>query len=157
MDDSSTISSGLFAAANILAEKCEPTLIQGGGSVKSFTLDPSVERVQIMLKAPNGRNMKAQIELMQGPNNDKQVIEYYASNRKKNPLFAVMETPGAGNTVRLINEYPMEFPLYAWVEPFPVDGSGQSSSDIVAVGGSDCSGGSSATGSSGSNWWDYLL
>jgi hypothetical protein len=68
-----------------------------------------------------------------------------------------METPGAGNTVRLINEYPMEFPLYAWVEPFPVDGSGQSSSDIVAVGGSDGGGGSSATGSTGSNWWDYLL
>jgi hypothetical protein len=101
-------------AAKSMAEKMTPKLCQGG-SVSSFPFDPEVERVQVLLKT-DGRNIKARVELMQGPNNDKQVYEYYASNGKKHPFFVIIESPGVGNVVRITNENTVEFPFYAVVE-----------------------------------------
>ena len=62
--------------------------------------------------------MKAKIELTQGPNQPKQMIEVYASVGGKNPFYAVIETPGAGSTVRIVNQNSVEFPLDAWVLPY---------------------------------------
>lgn len=107
----------LLYAANLLPKVGEPRLIQGGGAVASFPFDPAIEQVQVCLKADE-RNLKGRVELMQGPNNDKQVIEYYASSGYKNPFFCIFRTPGSGNVVRIINKNTVEFPFTAYVEPF---------------------------------------
>lgn len=87
-----------------------------GGSIASFTFDSTVESVLVCLQN-EGRTLQARIELMQGPNNDKQVIEFYSSDGLVRPFHAIIETPGIGNVVRLINQASVEFPFMAWVEP----------------------------------------
>jgi hypothetical protein len=90
--------------------------VQGGGAVRTFPMDPNCERIAISLKS-DGRNIKARVELTQGPNNVKQAIEFYSSDGKKRPFFAVVETPGPGNVIRIINENTVEFPFTACLQP----------------------------------------
>lgn len=68
----------------------ESQLAQGGGQVLSYTFGPEVESVQILLKTTE-RNMKAKVELTQGPNQIKQTIDVYASVGMKNPAYFVMQ------------------------------------------------------------------
>ena len=49
-----------------------------GGQITSYTFPTEVESVQVLLKTYE-RNMKALIELTQGPNQVKHFIEVYAS------------------------------------------------------------------------------
>jgi hypothetical protein len=106
----------LNLAPAALYESCEAKNVQGG-MVTSYAFDSTVESVEILLKT-DGRNLKARIELLTGPNNIKQVMEYYASDGKKRPFYAVIQTPGAGNVVRLVNENSVEYPFNAIVEPY---------------------------------------
>jgi hypothetical protein len=39
------------------------------------------------------------------------------------PFFAIIETPGTGNVVRVVNTAPVEFPLSACVMPYMMDAS----------------------------------
>lgn len=95
-------------------------IIQGGGSIRSYPFDSSVESVQILL-GTDGRQINSRIELLQGPNNSKQIIELYSENGEYRPFFGILETPGSGNVIRIINTGTIEFPLYASVVPNKVN------------------------------------
>jgi len=111
----------------------EGELVQGG-KITSYTFGSEVESVQILLKTDE-RNMKAKIELTQGPNEVKQIIEIYASVGYKNPFYLVMQTPGANNAIRVINQNTVEFPFDAYVVPYEVAASEASFEPVVGGGG----------------------
>merc|ERR1712185_235077 len=73
-----------------------------GGALRTYPFDPLVD---------------ARIELLQGPNNNKQVIELYTEDGLDRPFFCILETPGSGNVVRVVNTAPVEFPMTAGVVP----------------------------------------
>lgn len=95
-------------------------LIQGS-ALKSYPLDGKINRVVVMLKSQPGTvgsKLAAYVELLQGPNNVKQMMEIYGSDGYKRPLFVVFETPGEGNMLRIRNDATVEFPFYATIEPY---------------------------------------
>jgi len=119
--DANVAKTGLDKAYAYVSETgVQPEKVQGG-KVMPFTFGPEVDSVQILLMTAGdlgGRNMKAKIELTQGPNQVKQIFEIYASVGYKNPFYAVVQTPGANNAIRVINENTIEFPFNAWVLPY---------------------------------------
>lgn len=85
------------------------TTVQGG-ALRCFPFSPTVESVQILLQT-DGLPLNARIELHQGPNNVKQVIELYTEDGIDRPFFCILKTPGSGNVVRVLNTGPIEFPM----------------------------------------------
>lgn len=86
-----------------------------GGAIDSIPLGSEVNQVRVYLKTDT-RQLNTRVELLNGPNNIKQQFEVFTNNGVLNSLYVVMDTPGNANTIRIINQAPLEFPAYAYIE-----------------------------------------
>ena len=87
-----------------------------GGALRTFTFDGSVGSVQVNLFS-EGMPINATVEILQGPNSDRQGIELYSDDGRGKPISYILETPGYGSTISITNKGPIEFPLTAAVVP----------------------------------------
>merc|ERR1719389_733361 len=82
-----------------------------GGALRSFPLSPETDQLEVVLNT-EGKQLNARIELLNAPNNPKQTFEVFTNNGELNSLCVCFNTPDAGNTVRIVNLAPVEFPCY---------------------------------------------
>merc|ERR1719426_324604 len=93
--------------------------------LKAYSEDGNLRPVQTLIGTRNKQAMievknvgeyefqlKARIELLNAPNNPKQTFEIFTNNGELNCLTVCFNIVDAGNTVRVVNLAPVEFPCY---------------------------------------------
>mmetsp|Transcript_15263 Transcript_15263/g.42365 ORF Transcript_15263/g.42365 Transcript_15263/m.42365 type:complete len:587 (-) Transcript_15263:2584-4344(-) len=112
----------------------KPKICQGG-AVITERFEPDVQSVQLFLQS-EGRPLQCRIELIQGPNNVKQVMEVYTEEGTTRPFYAIVQTPGYGTgVIRIVNTSTLEFPFSVTVQPWDY-GSVDDEFDAATTGGS---------------------
>ena len=61
-------------------------------------------------------------------------MELYAEDGFDRPFFCILETPGSGNVVRVVNTAPIEFPMTAAIVPHSVN-EGDAYGGVPVMGG----------------------
>lgn len=88
-----------------------------GGALRTFTFDPSIGSVQVHCTS-QGYPISANIEILQGPNSDRQGIELYSDDGRAKPVSYLLELPGYGSTIQIENTGPMTYPITVSVVPY---------------------------------------
>merc|ERR1719454_1639181 len=83
-----------------------------GNALRSWPISEGAKQVEVVLHT-DGRQLNAKIELLNAPNNPKQVYEVFTNNGDLNRLVVCFDIPEAGNTIRVVNLATVEFPCYA--------------------------------------------
>jgi hypothetical protein len=107
--------------------------VQGGASTVLPAFPSSVRSVQVFITNEDGVPVNARVEVLQGPNNIKQLIEVFCEDGKLRPFGAILELPSGNNdgsiadmgldhVLRVVNTGPLEFPFEVRVEPYSLDG-----------------------------------
>jgi len=105
-----------------LWNKARPKTVQGGGATYVVPLESNIQRVQILITSEKNP-INARIEILEGPNNVKQVMEISTEDGKARPFFCVLDLPDPNltNVMRVVNTGPFEFPIECRIEPFKVE------------------------------------
>lgn len=105
-----------------LWDKARPKTVQGGGATYVVPLESNIQRVQILITSEKNP-INARIEILEGPNNVKQVMEIQTEDGKARPFFCVLDLPDPilTNVMRVVNTGPFEFPIECRIEPFKVE------------------------------------
>jgi len=84
-----------------------------GGAIRSFEIEPSWEKTQIMVwsKDVGRKSFKTNIEVLQGPNNQKQHINLRCGGSTQ-PYHCVIDTPGPGWIIRCNSKKFLEDGLF---------------------------------------------
>jgi hypothetical protein len=111
-DDRNTELNDLF---NRVWDNAEHTAVQGGqvvgghGAVRVFPIPADVDSVQVLFwsKDVGKKSFKSLIEILQGPNNKKQVYDLQCGGSTQ-PYHGVFQTPGEGWQIRMYNKKYVE-------------------------------------------------
>jgi len=111
------------------------TLDNKGGAIRSFPIDTSWDKTQIMVwsKDVGKKSFKTNIEVLQGPNNAKQFINLRCGGSTQ-PYHCVIDTPGPGWVIRCNSKKYVEDGLFEIaIGPYG-EASGDGSAGVVVGG-----------------------
>ena len=112
------------------------TIDNKGGAIRSFQIDPTWEKTQIMVwsKDVGKKSFKTNIEILQGPNNAKQHLNLRCGGSTQ-PYHAVIDTPGSGWMIRCNSKKYLEDGLFEIaVAPYGETLEYDASNDVVVGG-----------------------
>tara|TARA_B110000046_G_scaffold156034_1_gene166639 strand:- start:548 stop:1231 length:684 start_codon:yes stop_codon:yes gene_type:complete len=92
------------------ASRRDPTTIMQGGALRAYSYGSDAQRVQVRLTT-GGMPLNARLELTQGPNNKKQVIEVYTEDGHARPFLCAFCVDCASGVLRVVNTAPGVSPM----------------------------------------------
>merc|ERR1711964_286338 len=93
------------------AEKSADTRIEGGKTLKTYKMPMDAERVQYIIKSPNGRPLKAKVELWIGPIRCVHEMIYDCMSGGSFPLRATLQFKKLAPVLKVSTNGAFEFPL----------------------------------------------